>query len=136
MSMPNLEKVDRYDTGANAWIPEQNVHEVGGYRIDLGFKPKYVIRTPEDLESGTVRYCSAEFAKHYQANCEEKPLFIYRYAGGDLLTPLGATLPGLYGRAAYLFSGLLPLKVSEKNIVSYSDVPVGASRELAYKMSH
>jgi hypothetical protein len=61
------------------------------------------------VDNNTIRFCSAEFAKFYESAVSlKKPLFSYHKNEKILLAPRGASLPGMYGRAAVMASGYLP----------------------------
>jgi hypothetical protein len=47
----------------------------------------------------------------------------YHATTSSLLVPLGADLPGLYGRAAVLCSGRAPTRLSKTPVLCYHDVP-------------
>jgi hypothetical protein len=49
-----------------------------------------------------------------------------------LYVPLGADLPGLYGRAAVLASGRPPLENPDEGILQYGNVPPAMAGHLAH----
>ncbi len=111
INSPIFDEVCSYSSDQNAWVPisEARPTKIGGYRISSAYRNQYVVVTAEDVASHKIRYCSAEFAKFYEtAISVKKPLFSYRSDQEILLVPKGASLPGMYGRAAVLASGNLP----------------------------
>lgn len=106
-----FDEVCAYSSDQNTWVPisEARPTKIGGYRISSAYRNQYVVVTAEDVANHKIRYCSAEFAKFYEtAISVRKPLFSYRSDQEILLVPRGASLPGMYGRAAVLASGNLP----------------------------
>ena len=106
-----FEEVCVYSPEQNSWSPisELRPSRVGGFRISSAYRNQYVVVTPEDVDNNTIRFCSAEFAKFYESAVSlKKPLFSYHKKEKILLAPRGASLPGMYGRAAVMASGYLP----------------------------
>ena len=132
-----FDEVSFYSPDQNAWIPLSDVRpsRVGGFRISSAYRNQYVVVTPDDLIKRKLRYCSAEFAKFYEtAISVKKPLFSYRYDQRILLVPKGASLPGMYGRAIVLSSGLLPKSDSSGRYLIYSQVTLECAELLAAKL--
>ena len=132
-----FDEVCIYSPEQNAWEPisELRPSKVGGYRISSAYRNQYVVVVPEDLEGRRIRYCSAEFAKFYAtAISTKKPLFSYRKDQQVLLVPRGASLPGMYGRAAVMASGYLPkLDVSGRYLV-YTHISIDFAELLAARL--
>jgi hypothetical protein len=73
-------------------------------------------------------------AKHFQSAELGRAIFAYDYANNKLIVPLGATLPGLYGRAAVLASGKLPERDSSGKLLIYNNIDSKTSRLFAAKL--
>jgi hypothetical protein len=55
----------------------------------------------------------------------------YDKSAQALYVPLGADLPGLYGRAATLASGYPPTENASEHVLQYRDVPPALAGQLA-----
>jgi hypothetical protein len=115
-------------------VESSNIDRVGGYRIRGEYRNRYAIRTANDLESNSVSFVSAETAKHFQSAVLGRALFAFDHANNKLIVPLGATLPGLYGRAAVLASGKLPERDSTGKLLVYNNIDSKKSRLFAAKL--
>jgi hypothetical protein len=74
---------------------------------------------------------TVQLSKHAAALIlKERPLMAYNRATEELTVPLGADLPVLYGRAAVLCSGLLPVAAGRQFV--YRNVPAELAGHLAY----
>lgn len=60
------------------------------------------------------------------------PLVGYDQAARVLYVPLGADLPGLYGRAAVLASGHPPLENTNEHLLEYRSVPSHVAARLCH----
>jgi hypothetical protein len=81
--------------------------------------------TAGDWSRGECRISSVYAVKHMAALIEGRRLACYEPNTRSLEVPLGAELPGLYGRAAVLCSGLVPERVGGHSRY------IGVSREVA-----
>lgn len=106
---PEALKVDRYDPARDAWIATPDMESPGAYRTG-GYTRTYVVRTSDDISRGFARRVNVALAKHLAAllSPDSGPLIAHHPTDGSLIVPLGAPLPGLYGRAAVLGSGRAP----------------------------
>jgi hypothetical protein len=132
-----FDEVCTYSPDQNAWMPisESRPTQVGGYRISSAYRNQYVVVTPDDLENRRIRYCSAEFAKFYaSAMSMRKPLFSYRADQQILLVPKGASLPGMYGRAAVMASGYLPKTDISGRYLIYDQISIECAELLAARL--
>jgi hypothetical protein len=132
-----FDEVCVYSPDQNAWLPvsESRPSKVGGYRISSAYRNQYVVVTPDDIESRRIRYCSAEFAKFYAtAISMKKPLFSYRSSQQVLLVPKGASLPGMYGRAAVMASGYLPKPDTSGRYLIYDRISIEFAELLAARL--
>ncbi len=80
----------------------------------------YFLRTAIDIINGQVRRGDSRVVKHL-ANVG-RPIIGYDAESRRLFVPLGADLPGLYGRALTLQSGRPPSKVQGKALLAYPSV--------------
>ena len=133
-SVPGYESISQYEPISNTWVETSNIEQRGGFRIRGEFRNRYVIRTENDLQTNSVSYVSAEFAKHYQSGILGRALFAFDYANKKIVVPLGATLPGLYGRACVLASGSLPERDSSGKLLIYNNIDSKISRLLTAKL--
>jgi hypothetical protein len=132
-----FDEVCIYSPDQNAWVPisESRPTKVGGYRISSAYRHQYVVVTPDDLENRRIRYCSVEFAKFYaSATSMKKPLFSYRKDQQMLLVPKGASLPGMYGRAAVMASGYLPKPDASGRYLIYAGISIELAELLAARL--
>jgi hypothetical protein len=132
-----FDEVSVYDPDQNAWIPisESRPNKVGGYRVSSAYRNQYVVVTPDDPAENRIRYVSAEFAKFYaSAMTAKKPLFSYRKEERLLITPKGASLPGMYGRSAVMASGHLPKLDTSGRYLVYSNITIDAAELLSARL--
>ena len=133
-AVPGFESLSQFEPASNSWVESLNIDQVGGYRIRGEYRNRYVVRTANDLKSNSVSFVSAEMAKHFQSAILGRALFAYDYANNKLIVPLGATFPGLYGRAAVLASGKLPERDSTGKLLVYNNIDSRTSRLFAAKL--
>ena len=93
-----------------------------------------VVRTPKDVRDGTVAIATVQLSKHLAA-LEHKPLVAYDPGAEELRVPLGADLPGLYGRAVVLASGMLPRPDINNRLLRYRSVPAELAARIAHLLS-
>ncbi|MFE4503893.1 hypothetical protein ACFRFQ_28890 [Rhodococcus sp. NPDC056743] len=126
--MLGFDAAERFDLKSASWLPSGDPSEVGAYRIRRGFEVVYLFRSSEDLVSGHASITSVHLAKHLAANAIGKTFATYFSTRGELLTPRGCELPGLYDRAAVSFSGELPapkklmIAGNARNCLSYNAI--------------
>lgn len=99
----------------STWRPVQLMSQAGAFRSASGFVTSYFLRQPKDIGDGTAARVTAAVAKH--AASMPRPLLGYDAGSQRLLVPLGAELPGLYGRAMSLMSGTPPARVTFEGTV-------------------
>jgi hypothetical protein len=115
-------KIERFHLKSASWVPAAFTGEPGTYRLDRGFGRLYVFRTPADVEAGTAAVATAQLAKHLAARHFGQSLLAYTPSRKLLVVPLGADLPGLYGRAAVLCGGRLPEPYEKRRWLLYHGV--------------
>jgi len=127
-------KIKVFDVPTARWVDARDVRAAGAYRVSR-FSTLDVIRTEGDVRRGQIAVSTVQLSKHAAAliaGCP--PLLAYRPDEKELLVPLGADLPCLYGRAAVLCSGLLP-EVRGRLLV-YRNVPASLAQHLSHLLSH
>jgi hypothetical protein len=91
-------------------------------------------RSSRDISGGTAITADFSFVKHAAAQeLSGRTLMAYSERDRQLVTPLGAALPGLYERAVTLETGL-PGFV-QRDFVVYRDVPGDLAGRLAKLLS-
>lgn len=119
---PNYHTLERWDTVSASWQSADAFPTVGAYRLK-DFRSLYVVRSAEDVESGTVRIGNAQLVKHIANMWAADPLIGYHSRSGSVVAPLGADLPGLYGRALSICSGRAPREIVDHRMIQYPLVP-------------
>ena len=109
-----------FDPFQARWVAVQSVGQPGAYRSRQGFVSSYFLRTTTDVAASELRRGDARVVKHLASF--RRPLVGYDAGTSRLLVPLGAELPGLYGRAMSLLSGRPPMRVQGVPLRAYSTV--------------
>jgi hypothetical protein len=126
--------IRRWSSDHAQWQQAGDASRPGAYHLRTP-APLYCIRDELDIQMGTMRRVDARLAKHAVATFENRCLLGYDSTEQVLYTPLGADLPGLFGRVAVLCSGLLPSQDERQRTTSYRQVPQEIAEQLAYLMS-
>jgi hypothetical protein len=121
--LPGARRIERFDVASASWEPVHTAASPGAYRLESAFRTLYVFRSETDVEQHEGAVGTAQLVKHLEALRMGRPLLGYYPAREWLAVPLGADLPGLYGRAAVLNSGRLPGTASKSRSLVYRDVP-------------
>jgi len=132
VSMPGARTVEQFHLRSASWIRQPTADEPGAYAL-TSFARTYVFRDAEDIASGTARLGSADLVKHLSAMHAGRPLLAYRAQERAIDVPLGADLPGLYGRAAVLCSGRPPEK--RNRLLRYTDVSTEVAEMLTARLT-
>jgi len=103
---------------------------VGAFRLNSHVRA-YVYRTETDLGAMRATLGDARIVKYLAALDNRSPLIGYDREQQVLYVPLGADLPGLYGRATVLASGLPPHENETEGILEYAEVPPELAGHLA-----
>ncbi|MGR6900779.1 hypothetical protein [Glutamicibacter sp. BSL13] len=119
---PFAQKYEYFLVENAQWVESEAAEIPGLYRLPRIQGSGYYLRTQNDIESGTAARVWAELGKHSAANILRRPLLSYNASKRQLQVPLGAELPGLYGRAAVLASGKLPDSETRINSITYSGI--------------
>lgn len=113
----------------NTWVKVDGLDAPGAFRIRR-FSTTDVFRTPQDVEARQVALCTVQVGKHLAALAAGRPLMSYDPSERRLTVPLGADLPGLYGRAAVAASGRPPVAERQQRLLHYDDVPSDLAHHL------
>lgn len=119
--VPAFQTLEIWDTASAAWVQATSIASTGAYRL-RDFRSIYVVRSRSDLESGTAAIGTAQLVKHIANSWTGDPLMGYHEKSGSVVVPLGADLPGLYGRALSLCSGRAPRELPDSRLTQYPDV--------------
>jgi hypothetical protein len=122
IDLPEYGSATIYNPESDSWIPCGAVVRPGAYRLKQSFRTYDLFVTGDSLEQHQGLLGTVELNKHLAALDFGRPLAYYVSDYGHLVVPLGADLPGLYGRAAALCSGVPPRKSTNTSLLAYSDV--------------
>lgn len=123
-----------FDLQQARWVDAVDLRSPGAYRVTR-FATLDVLRTQSDCDREQMATATVQLSKHAAALIlKEPPLMAYNRATEELTVPLGADLPGLYGRAAVLCSGLLPVATGRQLV--YRNVHSELAGHLAHLLRH
>jgi hypothetical protein len=111
--------------------PADSASKLGAFRL-TGFNRTYIYRTGDDFGALRATLGDARVVKYLAAADLGRSLLGYDHNAQILYVPLGADLPGLYGRAAALASGSPPVENEDERILEYHHVPPGIAGHLNY----
>jgi len=114
--------VRRFSPQGARWMNASGIGSPGAYRVKR-WADLDIVRTRRDIEDHTVARSTVQLSKHVAALDAGRPLVSYVPDTGDLVVPLGADLPGLYGRTATLASGEPPVVDRRARRLVYRSVP-------------
>lgn len=129
-AMLGARSIRQWSTDVARWQAVGDASVPGAYQL-LSPAPAYCLRDERDIAEGTMRRVDARLAKHAAAFNGGRTLIGYDYDTATLYVPLGADLPGLYGRAATLCSGQLAFEDEAQHVTRYSSVPRDIAEHLA-----
>jgi len=118
-----------YQPKDNSWLPVSDCKSRGAFRASH-FSNLDFVRTEQDLEEGTIARSTVQLGKHLAALMEGRPLLGYDSRSSQLHVPLGADLPGLYGRAVVAASGRPPVARRAERVLIYEQVPAALAGHL------
>jgi hypothetical protein len=121
--MPGAKRILRFHVESASWVQVPFATEPGAYRLEQAFGRTDVFRTHADIGAGTAALSTVQLSKHLAARRSGRALLAYSLSQQVLVVPLGADLPGLYGRAAALCGGRLPTPDDRLRLLLYHDVP-------------
>jgi len=122
-----------WDPSIARYKPARDTSHVGAFQLGT-FARRYIYRRSEDIGSGVARIGDARTVKFAAALDMDLPLAGYDESAEVLWTPIGAELPGLYGRAACLSSGRPPRSNPAEGLLEYRNVPPSVGRQLVAKL--
>jgi len=133
--MPGWTALEGFNFDDGRWHDSNTSELPGAYRISNRFTKVYVIRTEEMIANDRAALVTSNLSKHVAANLSGRALMAYDNEQKTLRVPMGAGLPGLYGRSAVLCSGRVPQIDKATFSHVYFDVPEEFALELAEKLS-
>lgn len=126
---PAARRTSQWGPATASWVETRRIDHAGAYRFE-GFTTSYGLRSEDQIEQGTMSIGDARIVKYGVACTTGLALAEYYEDTGTLEVPLGADLPGLYGRAAVLASGQLPVRDRTGSATVYT----GMTAPLAYAL--
>jgi hypothetical protein len=129
IAAPLADGLEKWETTGATWLPAQSLEARGAYRLRT-YISRYFVRDEVDLAEGSIALANAYLVKHLANLWVGDPLVGFHAASRSVVVPLGADLPGLYGRALVLATGRLPLEHKTSRMLQYQNV----SPELAGEM--
>jgi hypothetical protein len=125
----NGRSYEAWDPTVARFVPVDDAGSSGAFRVTT-FTRTYIYRTTADLGSMRATLGDARVVKYLAAADCGRSLIGYDGEAQVLYVPLGADLPGLYGRAAVLASGYPPAANPEERILEYRGVPAALAAHL------
>lgn len=123
ITMPGARHIERFHVESASWAPARFAAEPGAYRLRSAHTVTDVYRTAADIERGEAALSTVHLSKHLAARHHGRALVAYAPERKWFAVPLGAELPGLYGRAVVLCGGRLPGESSKNRALVYQGVP-------------
>lgn len=133
--LPGARSYEYFDLGSASWVKVSGIARPGAYRLTSAFTTTYIYSSADEWPTGMGRVGTAQLVKHLAAHASGKPLIAYEPESRQLSVALGADLPDLYGRAASLCSGALPVDVRNANALVYPDVPADIASVINAKLA-
>ena len=121
VSVEGVFDAEWFNPAVAAWTAVETIGEPGAYRLRKGFVSTYLYRTKDDVGQGTAIRATSQTVKHLASSAQ--PLVGYDADDRVLFVPLGADLPGLYGRALSLLSGRSASRIIDRPLLAYQSVP-------------
>lgn len=131
VDVPSFTKAEKFDVASAAWVPIPGVVGPGAYRLQQSFRSVCLWLDEDGAAHRRGRIASTQLVKHLAARAAARPLLALLPGPRKLLVPLGADLPGLYGRAAVLCSGRTPSPSPKTRSLAYHDVTDEVASSLA-----
>lgn len=132
--LPTTKSIKWFDIERSRWKAAKNAELPGAYRLISRFTTIDIFRTEGDIANRTAARGSVQLNKHLAARAAGRPLFTYDRSSSTASVPLGCDLPGLFGRAAVLCSGLLPEVQHARSLLSYRNVSATVAGVLSHKL--
>lgn len=136
LPLPAFEQIELFDLEAGKWSISEYVRP-GAFRLLTTFGRRHFYASSDDLDEQKAVAGSATIVKYLAAN-EKGATLLNCSVDEELVTvPRGALVPGLYGRALVLDTGIPPIEISKKTgestakLMQYQNVDL----EIAQKIS-
>lgn len=123
----------KFNVREGRWESLQAPQEAEGAFLADSYKRQYLLRTSDDLNLGQAALADPYISKHMAALQANRRLVAFDKPARQLRVPLGCDLPGLFGRAAVLESGLLPETVG--GFLVYQGISDDFAKELLDRLS-
>jgi len=133
--LPSARRILQFHLESASWVEVPSAIEPGAYRLEQAFHRTDVFRTATDVEAGAAALATVQLSKHLAARRSGRTLLAYFPDQQLLAVPIGADLPGLYGRAAVLCGGRLPTPDGRRRLLLYYDVPQHVADALNYLLT-
>ncbi len=130
IAVPTYNKAAVFHVPDAAWRVTPGVGVPGAYRLEQSFRTRTIWVDTAGAVSRHARVGSVQLVKHLAARAAGRPLIGWLPRTEMLVVPLGADLPGLYGRAAMLCSGRPPQPSRASRALGYAHVPRWAADAL------
>jgi hypothetical protein len=119
---PRTRVMKAWDPSVARWqkvtTPQHGAMQFSGFSVAYGW-----VDSPG--RDATMRVGDSRLVKHLASLVSGVPLISYSPDNEQLVVPMGADLPGLFGRAAVLASGQLPIANPKQGALIYASVPEG-----------
>ena len=129
--LTNTQNPQKWDSRTALWTPVNSVHTAGFFAVK-NFTSTYFRRTSQDVDDTNIQRMDPRMLKHIAALESKTSLIGYDEKTSSIYVPIGADLPGLFGRCAVLASGLLPR--IQNGVLQYSNVPPDLAAILKTKL--
>jgi hypothetical protein len=113
----------------------ESASSLGAFRLTSGSRT-YIYRAGDDLARMSATLGDARIVKYLAALDSGLSLVGYSAESRSLYVPLGADLPGVYGRAATMCSGKPPIEDLNQRILEYVDVPPDVASHLSFLLAN
>jgi hypothetical protein len=133
LPLPTTSDIDVFDLQEGRWIESEHLVS-GAVRLRGSFGARYYYLSQEDLRDGEGVSSTATIVKYLAANEQNMSLLKYSTDESSIYVPLGAKIPGLYGRAVLLASGTPPVDIEinhqgrKLTVTQYKNVPIGIAK--------
>lgn len=134
-AMPHGESYEYFGPQFVAWVATETAGLPGLYRMPQSFSSRYYFRSMQDVADGTAALVTVELGKHLAALEIGCPLISYDPGDAALSVPIGAELPGIYGRAAVMAGARLPEVQRLHRAATYFNVPPAAAEAIIGKLT-
>lgn len=121
--IPQHSKATLFSLRDASWQTVPGVGVSGAYRVEQTFRRLSIWVDQQGALDRTARIGSVQLVKHLAGHAARRPLIGYVPSSRVLVVPIGADLPGLYGRVAALCSGRRPQISTRTRSMAYLDVP-------------